>query len=126
MKETDSTTPPPMRPEDLDKVRALFARSAEQLDVATTNRLRVMRRDALTADAPGEAAWRWPTGILAASLLVAALTWMRPSSRQPQVAPVAESAPPEDAALAVADDAELYAWLGEGPVAVDASPGESL
>lgn len=125
MNKTESSAAP-MRPEDLEKIRELFAHSAEHLDVATANRLRLMRREALSADARGAVSWWWPTGILAASLLVATVAWWRPSLSGTPAALVAQATPVEDASLAVEDDADLYAWLGEGPVAVDPSTGESL
>jgi hypothetical protein len=118
---------------DLDaKARALFERSVEQLDEASVRRLRLARRSALAGRAPVPR-WRaWPAGLAglaglaAATVLAFGLAWWLPRTRVAAppaplarvTAPAAE--PADDALLAEGDeDADLYAWLGEAPVAAE-------
>lgn len=112
---------------DLDeKARTLFERSVQQLDEASARRLRLARRSALAGRAPVP---RWPAlpaGLAAAALLALGLAWWVPRGSVTEPAPpLARAAAPavdaaEDVVLAEADeDADLYAWLGEAPVAAD-------
>jgi hypothetical protein len=108
------------------KARALFERSVEQLDEASVRRLRLARRSALAGRAPVPR-WRaWPAGLAAATVLAFGLAWWLPRTRVAAppaplarvTAPAAE--PADDALLAEGDeDADLYAWLGEAPVAAE-------
>lgn len=102
--------------------RASFERAVESVDVGTANRLRLFRREALAVRPRRARIWLLPVGALAAAVLVLALAWRAPGA----VAPVEIGTKPADP-IAVEeitpmefpseDDAELYAWLGEAPVA---------
>jgi hypothetical protein len=117
--------------------RALFERSVERLDVGTANRLRLARRDALNSPASIGAPRAWTAAVAASALLALGLAWWLPRSTThstgaapavvsvPAVSPQA-SADATDVALSADDDADLYAWLGDAPVAVDPPEGESL
>lgn len=102
--------------------RDLFEDAVRSLDPATTNRLRLMRRQALSEPRP--APWRallLPSAAAAAAVLAVGLAWQFDRGMAPAASPDA------DAELALAlpseQDAILYAWLGEAPVAAD---GEAL
>jgi hypothetical protein len=119
------------------RARALFERSVQELDEVAVKRLRIARRSTL-ADAPGPGLrWQpWAGGLAAASVLALGLAWWWPRA---QVAPAAPALPmattpasapadpgTEEPVLAEADDdADLYAWLAEAPVAAD-RPGHRL
>jgi hypothetical protein len=112
---------------DMDaKARALFERSVQQLDEASVRRLRLARRAALAGRAPVPH-WRaWPAGLAAAAVLALGLVWWlprdppAPQPAQHVAASAAVRAPADEPVLAEADeDADLYAWLGEAPVATD-------
>lgn len=96
--------------------KKIFEESVRGLDVATANRLRLMRRDALTHGyRRPEQLRRWlPAGALAAGLALAAVLWL------PQQ--VAEQAPLAEAVL-LEDDSEMLDWLADAPVAIDDSQG---
>jgi hypothetical protein len=97
------------------KSRALFDQASELLDPATGNRLRLMRRDALAA--PRRMPYRWlPLGAAAATLLGVGLTWWLPQRGAPAL-PAAITVSDTDPDLLPDDDTEIYAWLGEAPVA---------
>ena len=102
------------------RARALFERSVQQLDEAALRRLRLARRSALaSASAPRRRAW--PAGVAAAALLVLGMAWWLPRTAPAPATPAASPASSADEpVLAEADeDADLYAWLGEAPVAAD-------
>ena len=109
--------------------RELFERSVERIDVATGNRLRLMRRDALaSATLHGRnTAKRWlpAAGLASAALLVALALWL-PREAEQGVATSPESIEIIEAAFPAEDEAELYAWLSEAPVAVDPPQGGTL
>ena len=110
---------------------ALFERSVRGLDEAAVKRLRLARRATLASAGAAKPRWQpWAGGLAAAAVLLVGLAWWwpRPASA-PAVAPVAalDVASPESAGgdeepvLAEADeDADLYAWLADTPVAADA------
>ncbi len=126
--------------------RSRFERAVDALPAGTGNRLRLARRAALASRPPGlGAVWALPLGTAAALLL--GIAWWRqapapaPSTTDPAAAgaqsparvhPAADSAAvidagPSDAgaipALANApseDEADLYAWIADTPVARDA------
>lgn len=117
---------------DADNVsasRELFERAVHRVDLATGNRLRLMRRDALSA-APRHQlgpARRWlPVASLASALIVVGLAWWLPRAPEPTSAATADPIDVSDAAFPAEDETELYAWLGEAPVAVDPPQGEAL
>ena len=102
-----------------EKSRVLFDRASEHLDLATGNRLRRMRRAALARKHwhPGR---QWlPVGVAAAALLAIGLAWW-PAQRGTPVLP-ANTAPATaaDQEPLPDEDTELYAWLGEAPVATE-------
>lgn len=103
-----------------DAARRLFDEAVGGLDADTAKRLRLMRREAL-AGAQASSGRRWlPAAAFATALLALGLGWRIARPPAPvEVAP-AEVALPVD--LAAEEDAALYAWLGEAPVAVDESP----
>ena len=117
------------------RARALFERSVQDMDEAAVKRLRLARRSTLAAPDPGLRWQPWAGGLAVASVLALGLAWWWPRAQTPAPAvPVAAtSAAPtsvdpgaEDPVLAEADDdADLYAWLAEAPVAAD-RPGHRL
>ena len=106
------------------KSRAMFDQASEHLDPATGNRLRLMRRDAL-AGTPRRTPYRWlPLGAAAAAIFGIGMTWWLPQ-RSPTMAPSTSSINATDQDLLPEDDAEIYDWLGEAPVAVNDSKADS-
>ena len=105
--------------------RDLFERAVDQLDAATSNRLRLLRREALASASvarPGKLAW---SGAGAAAALLLGLAWWSPWTTGPTPTTAPEVAEATDTVFPLEDDAELYAWLADAPVAVD-PPGGSL
>lgn len=103
--------------DDLDTARVLFARASDRLDQGMAFRLRRARESALQARPAAARGWRLPAGAFAAAVLALGLAWWLPG--RPWLVP-ADPAPlaGEDVeALVVAEDAELYAWLADAPVA---------
>ena len=100
--------------------RALFDEAVDGLDGDTARRLRLMRREALAGAHAAPARGWLPAAAFATALLALGLGW-----RIAQ-APVAAPATPTNVAspvdLAAEEDAALYAWLGEAPVAVEETP----
>lgn len=108
------------------KSRELFQRSVERIDVAAGNRQRLMRRDALSRPARSSRAWLLPAGVAGlAVLLVSSALWL-PRSPEQIARATSDNAAVGDLAISADDDAELYAWLGDSPVAVDPIPGGAL
>jgi len=100
-----------------ERSRALFDRASANLEPAIGNRLRLMRREALAGTRP-RAPYRWlPLGAAAATLLGIGMTWWLPQ-RNTTVLPNETSINASDQDLLPEDDAEIYDWLGEAPVAV--------
>jgi hypothetical protein len=110
--------------------RDLFERATQALPAATAARLRRQRAAALQAAAPSRTralAWGLPAGAMAALLI--GVAWWR------GVPSTADTPPGTDGALAAdvvalpaaaPDEAELYAWLAEAPVASDVGTGGAL
>lgn len=99
------------------RARREFETAVESIDAGTGNRLRLMRREALAGTRATKRAWLVPSIAVAVAVLVIGLAW-----RQPEVstgAAPAALAVDETAQLGFPseDEAELYAWLGEAPVA---------
>jgi len=106
------------------KSRALFEQASEQLNAATGNRLRLMRRDAL-AGTRRRMPYRWlPVGAAAATLLGVGMSWWLPQRSAP-VVPSTVSVNATDQDLLPEDDTEIYDWLGDAPVAVNDSQAGS-
>lgn len=100
--------------------RARFERAVRQVPVATANRLRLARRAALAEGGASPARpMRWLVPLGASAALVLGLAWWRGTVEAP---PAPGGAPATFAvdALPAEDDADLYAWLAEAPVASDA------
>lgn len=113
-----------------DRAKTLFEGSVERLDAGAANRLRLMRREALAS--PGVAR-RWAPafagGALAMSL--AAIAWW-PQAGPPGAAVQANVAAGGPAAASLEpttlseDEALMYAWLADAPVAGGADEAGSL
>jgi hypothetical protein len=98
------------------RARESFERAVDALDVGTVNRLRLLRREALSARPRPSFAWLLPTAAAAVVVLALALVWRTPKPAPPPSDPVvAEELTPLD--FPSEEEAELYAWLGEAPVA---------
>lgn len=112
--------------------RQLFERSVQGLDPATANRLRLARRAALAdGGAPRVAHRIWAPALATAALLVLALAlWPQQRASKPALVSVPTTASQTASDLAElaedSEDAELYAWLGEAPVAAEADPERPL
>ena len=106
------------------RARQAFDAAVDSIDAGVGNRLRLMRREALAGPRAAKAGWLVPSIAIAAAILAVGLAWRQPAlPTDPSTAAIAvdEAAPlgfPSD------DEVELYAWLGEAPVATPA--GESL
>lgn len=110
------------------RARHLFDRASSQLDARTANTLRLARREALAPSRPMRRGAWIPAGAAMAAVLAVGLSWWLP--QQSAVAPTATgelaAVTAVNPALAVDDDAELYAWLGDAPVAVEPANGSAL
>lgn len=95
--------------------RQLFERAAGRVDQGMAYRLRRAREAALQGQpaAGGRPGRLLPAGAFAAAVLALGLAWWVPHRPMPGE-PLASN---EIDALVQAEDAELYAWLAEGPVA---------
>lgn len=99
------------------KARQQFESAVDSMDAGTGNRLRLMRREALAGPQATPRGWLVPSIAVAAAVLAIGIAWRQPTTpadATPPALAVDESAQlgfPSD------DEAELYAWLGEAPVA---------
>lgn len=106
------------------RARQEFEAAVDSIDAGTGNRLRLMRREALAGTATTNRGWLLPSIAMAAAILAVGLAWRQPvvpaepSSNEIAVDETAQLGFPSD------DEAELYAWLGEAPVATPA--GDTL
>jgi len=105
----------------LDRARDLFARASDRLDQGMAFRLRRAREAALRPAPVPHGRRLWPAGAVAASVMALGLAWWLPARLGPESPVAGTLANDEVEALVMAEDAELYAWLAEAPVA---SPGE--
>lgn len=110
----------------LTESRELFERSVERLDAGTGNRLRLMRRDALASARRPRASWLAPTAAAVSVLLLASLAWWLPSAPEQTAALPPEILDGGEAVLQGDIDAQMYAWLGDAPVAIDPAHEEAL
>lgn len=106
-----------------DRLRALYRRTADEVDTATAARLRESRRRALeAAEKPRLARWFMPLGAVATCLLAVMVIW--PST--PHTARHADSAAastadnslppdPDSTDPAMYQDLDFYAWLADQP-----------
>ncbi|MBP6596481.1 MAG: hypothetical protein KA196_03105 [Arenimonas sp.] len=101
------------------RARRLFDAAAARLDAPMAQSLQRARRQALDGTArPARSHFgAIPAGAFAAAVLALGLAWWLPTRTvMPVETPAVASAPDADAILA-SEDAELYAWLGDAPVA---------
>ncbi len=102
------------------RARQAFEQSVAGMDQATGNRLRLMRREALAGARTSPRAWGLPMAAAAAAVLALGLAW-RAGMPTPAPAPSASIPGAVDEVSATGfpseEDADLYAWLGEAPVA---------
>jgi hypothetical protein len=110
--------------------RDLFERAAKDIPAATAARLRQQRMAALQGPPPAGTralAWGLPAGAMAA-LLIGMAWWraMPAPTTEPGAPDVAPAADVVALPAAAPDEAELYAWLGEAPVASDAGSDGAL
>lgn len=107
------------------RARAKFESAVDSLDAGTINRLRLMRREALASTQPyARRAWLVPSVAMAAAVLAVGLAWRQPEPLVAHGADVVTAGDSVALEFPSEDDAELYAWLGDAPVAT--SGGESL
>jgi len=101
------------------RARESFENSVAGLDQSTSNRLRLMRREALSAARAPARAWGIPLAATAAAVLALGLAWR--TNTNPATAPMPAPADTHEEVSATGfpseEDADLYAWLGEAPVA---------
>ena len=103
--------------------RALFERASGRVDAKTTHRLRLLRREALSA--PNQTVRRRVPLLATASLLALALAWWLPKQEAPPVL-TGTSTSAESAVIESDEDSEIYAWLSDAPVAPDNDKGGAL
>lgn len=104
------------------KSRALFEHSVATLDVATANRLRLMRRDTLSQQAPG----RFKTFLIPASATLAIALGVAIFLPQFQAG---KAVTEQDSVYISAEDdadAEMLSWLADAPVEVSSHLQGSL
>lgn len=107
-----------------DPLKGLFEDAVSSLDAASANRLRLMRRQTLSGAQPHRGSPRrlLPVAVACAAVLALGLAWrFQPAPVATPPAPVSDAGPA--LGLPAGEDAALYAWLGEAPVAAD---GEAL
>jgi hypothetical protein len=110
--------------------RDLFERAVRDIPAATAARLRQQRMAVLQGRAPAGAralAWGLPAGAMAA--LLSGMAWWRAMpapTTEPGATDAASAADLVALPAAAPDEAELYAWLGEAPVASDAGSDGAL
>ena len=97
------------------QARESFGQAVDSLDAGTANRLRLFRREALGSPRRRVRAWLLPIGAVAATVLVLTINWRAPAANPPNDPIVVEDLAPLE--FPTEDEAELYAWLGEAPVA---------
>ncbi len=103
------------------RARQLFDAAVDRLDAHSAQSLRRARRLALEAPAkPARAPFALvSTGAFAAAVLALGLAWWLPTrpAAPTEAVPVASAL--ELDAMLTAEDAALYAWLGDAPVATE-------
>ena len=116
------------RPDPItDRARDLFERASDGLDQGMAFRLRRARHEAQQVrPARRGLALAVPAGAFAAAVLALGLAWWLPQRTvmPPATDPALAASTAELDALVIEEDAELYAWLAEAPVATAAQgPG---
>ncbi len=103
------------------RAREVYLESASSLDAATRTALAVSRRRALASSGAGnlgQGAW-WPSGAVAAAVMLAAMLWISPRpGTEAYHASLDEAGLSELMALGQElglgdEEPELYAWLGQ-------------
>jgi len=109
-----------------NRLRALYRRTADEVDTVAAARLRETRRRALeAAEKPRLFRWLMPMGAVAAGLLAVVVIWPSatrhpgPSRAGTSVSTADTSLPPdpEGADPAMYQDLDFYAWLADQPSA---------
>lgn len=98
------------------RARALFDRASARVDHNAVNRLRLARREALAPTLPRRRGAWIPAGAAMAAVLAIGLSWWLPERGTVAPTNVAQTQA-QDPEWAVDEDADLYAWLGDAPVA---------
>jgi len=106
------------------KARQGFEAAVESIDAGTRNRLRLMRREALAGPRAATHGWLVPSIAVAAAVLAIGLAWRQPPMPTDPTTPVLAAGEAVQLDFPSEDEAELYAWLGEAPVATPA--GDTL
>lgn len=106
------------------KARREFESAVDTIDAGTGNRLRLMRREALAGTHAREHGWLVPSIAVAAAVLAIGLAWRQPSVATAPTTPAIAVDEAAQLGFPSDDEAELYAWLGEAPVASPA--GDTL
>jgi hypothetical protein len=103
--------------------RRMFDESVDDLDQATANRLRLMRRETLSTRPASGRRRLLPVATFALAALALGLGWRLGGSALPGDTGDAASVPTSEAEISQGvpsdEDTALYAWLGEAPVAAD-------
>ncbi|MDA3915251.1 hypothetical protein [Oleiagrimonas sp.] len=114
-----------------ERLRALYMRTADEVDTATAARLRTARGKALAVhDRPAFTRWLFPLGAVATILLAAVVIWpATPRRVSTQTVPVAVSSENDDNALPPDPDSNdpalyqnlgFYTWLAQQPTSHNA------
>lgn len=106
------------------RARQEFEAAVESIDAGTRNRLRLMRREALAEPRAPAQSWLVPSMAVAAAVLAIGLAWRQPAMPTDPTTPVLAADEVAQSDFPSEDEAELYAWLGDAPVATPA--GDTL
>lgn len=107
-----------------NKARQEFESAVGSIDAGTGNRLRLMRREALAGTQARKRGWLVPSIAVAAAVLAIGLAWRQPSVTTAPTTPALAVDETAQLGFPSDDEAELYAWLGDAPVATPA--GDTL
>lgn len=99
------------------KARQEFESAVDSIDAGTRNRLRLMRRDALAGMQASGRGWLVPSIAAAAAVLAIGLAWRQPAVPTDSTMPALADDEAAQLGFPSDDEAELYAWLGDAPVA---------
>lgn len=99
------------------KARQQFESAVDSMDAGTGNRLRLMRREALAGPRASERGWLLPSIAVAAAVLAIGIAWRQPTTPVDATSPALAVDEGAQLGFPSDDEAELYAWLGEAPVA---------
>lgn len=99
------------------KARREFESAVDAIDAGTGNRLRLMRREALAGTQARDRGWLVPSIAVAAAVLAIGIAWRQPAVPGDPASPALAVDEAAQLGFPSDDEAELYAWLGEAPVA---------